>query len=98
MDRASGTWRVSISHSGFGHNALNFHRRMPRLRFDTMSSSESHLTIHRSEVSGEAVMPRWIPEPQGAKKCEQYELPEAESRSPIISFDHFRFFRPSPVP
>ena len=43
MDRASGTRPVSISHSGFGHNALNFHGRMPRLRFDRMSSSESPL-------------------------------------------------------
>ena len=46
MDRASGTRPVSILHSGFGHNALNFHGRMPRLRFDRMSSSESPLTIH----------------------------------------------------
>jgi len=38
MDRASETRPVSISDSGFGHNALNFHGRMPRLRFDRMSS------------------------------------------------------------
>ena len=30
MDRASETRLVSTSHSGFGHNALNFHGRMPR--------------------------------------------------------------------
>ena len=58
MDRASGTRPVSISHSGFGHNALNFRGRTPRLRFDRMSTSAT-TTIHRSELSGEAAMPRW---------------------------------------
>jgi len=48
--RASGADGMPVSsllslnpHSGFGHHALNFHGRMPRLRFDTMSSSESPL-------------------------------------------------------
>ena len=58
MDRASGTRPVSISHSGFGHNALNFRGRTPRLRFDRMSPSAT-TTIHRSEASGDAAMPRW---------------------------------------
>jgi len=59
MDRASGTRPVSISNSGFGHNALNFPGRTPRLRFDRMSPSAT-TTVHRSEASGEAVMPRWV--------------------------------------
>jgi len=50
MDRVSGTRPVSISHSGFGHSALNFHGRMPRLRFDRMSSSES--LLGERQISG----------------------------------------------
>ena len=58
LDRVATTRPVTTSHFGFGHNALNFRGRTPRLRFDRMSSSESFTTIHGSEASGEAAMPR----------------------------------------
>ena len=38
LDRASGTRPVSISHSGSGHNALNFRGRTLGLRFDRIRS------------------------------------------------------------
>ncbi len=38
LHRVATTLPVSgSSHSGFGHNALNFRGRTPRLRFDRMS-------------------------------------------------------------
>ena len=71
--RASGADGLPLSslltvnpHSGFGHNALNFRGRTPRLRFDRMSSSAT-TTIHRSEASGEAAMPRWSLTPSHAR-------------------------------
>jgi len=44
-------------HSGFGHHALNFRGRTPRLRFDTMSSRAT-TKINGYEANGEAAMPR----------------------------------------
>jgi len=55
MDLASETRPVSISHSGFGHNALNFHGRMPRLRFDRMLSQLLQTLVLSTMLDGSAL-------------------------------------------